>query len=89
MSISVAASPVTPRSRRLLRYALITGAVAAGIGMLSCSDSLPPSQNQSVTYFGPTVAMAKGSARAYVTLDGPGVPLEIGMALTETPRWRS
>jgi hypothetical protein len=52
--------------------------------MLSCSDSLPPSQNQSVTYFGPTVAMAKGSARAYVTLDGTGVPLEIGMALTET-----
>jgi len=84
MPIPVGATPVTPHSRPILRRALITVALAAAIGMLSCSDSLPPSENRSVTYFGPTVAMASGSARAYVTLDRAGVPMEIGLALTET-----
>jgi hypothetical protein len=84
MPISVAAITVTSHSRPVLRRALITVAVAAAIGMLSCSDSLPPSRNHDVTYFGPTVPVASGSARAYVTLDGAGVPREIGLALTET-----
>jgi hypothetical protein len=49
--------------------------------LLSCSDATSP--DESSTSFGPSVAMAGGTARTYVTVNGAGVPTEVGLALTE------
>ena len=65
---------------RYLRAALSVTALAGVI--LGCSDSTPP--DKSGTFFGPVTAMADGTARAYVTLDGSGAPTDLGVALTET-----
>jgi hypothetical protein len=54
--------------------------LAGAAAILSCSDATSPEQVG--TSYGPTIAMASGSARAYVT-DRAGVPTEIGVALTE------
>jgi len=55
---------------RYLRTALTMSAAAGAL--LSCSDSTSP--NKSGTFFGPTVAMGSGTARAYVVLDRVGAP---------------
>jgi hypothetical protein len=60
---------------------LITITVAAG-ALLGCSDSTTP--DKSGTFYGPTTAIASGSARAYITLDASGMPTDLGVALTET-----
>lgn len=56
-------------------------AMAAGV-LLGCSDSTPP--DRSGIFYGPVTAMADGTGRAYVSLDGSGAPTDIGLALTET-----
>ncbi|MEO5817215.1 MAG: DUF5602 domain-containing protein [Gemmatimonadaceae bacterium] len=70
-------------ARDYLRAA-ITISVVAG-AMLGCSESTPSTPlDQSGTFFGPVTALASGTARTYVTLDGSGAPTEIGVALTES-----
>lgn len=66
---------------RILAGTALALATAAGL-MIGCSDSTPP--DQSGTFYGPVVAMADGTGRTYVTLDGAGAPTELGIALTET-----
>jgi hypothetical protein len=65
---------------RYLRIALTLSAAAGAL--LSCSDSTSP--NKSGTFFGPTIAMGSGTARAYVTLDRAGAPTDLGLAVSET-----
>ncbi len=60
--------------------ALALLAVSASV-FFACSESTAP--DQSGTFFGASAAMATGSGRAYVTLDGSGKPTELGVALTE------
>ena len=78
MRVTVLRTSMSRHSRRPLLTALsLTGAAA----ILSCSDATSPEQSR--TSSGPTVAMASGTARAYVTLDAAGAPTEIGLAFTE------
>ena len=74
------------RANTFSRYYLriFIGALAAVGVPMACSDSSPAtSPDKSGTFFGPTVPVASGSARTYVTLDRVGVPIELGLALTE------
>jgi len=70
------------RVATILRVVAVAGALLTSV---SCSDSTPPDKtpDKSGTFFGPSVAMADGSARAYVSLDSTGTPTDIGLAFSE------
>ena len=70
----------SPRARTI-GFAVVSFAIA-GATVFACADSTPP--DASGTFFGPVTTMAGGTARAYVTLDGSGMPTDLGVALTET-----
>jgi uncharacterized protein len=76
----LADSRVGHRSRRYIAAGLTT--IAGGVYVLACTDSTSPSQAD--TFFGPTVVMGSGTARAYVILNASGVPTDVGLAFTET-----
>ena len=67
------------RSRRSLRSAMALWFAAATL--LACSDATSPDESR--TSFGPSVAVAGGTGRAYVTVSGAGVPTELGLVLSE------
>ena len=69
-------------SRRVATILRAAAAAGALLTSVSCSDSTPP--DKSGTFFGPTVAMANGSARAYVSLDRAGTPTDVGLAFSES-----
>lgn len=79
MRITAANNSASRFSRHLLTSALTV--IAAASPIIGCSDSTSP--DQSGTFFGPSLAVASGTARAYVTLDHAGVPTELGLTLTE------
>jgi len=76
-------------SRRVATTPRVAAAVGALLTSASCSDSTPP--DTSGTFFGPTVAMANGSARAYVSLHRAGTPTDVGPSRRSTaspsPAW--
>lgn len=78
MTIARARPSISRYSRRDLRIALAMTIAGAFLG---CSDATSP--DQSGSFYGPTLMMATGTARAYVTLDRAGVPTELGLALTD------
>jgi hypothetical protein len=71
-------------SRRLTTTLCVVVTAGALLTWLGCSDSTQPrTPDKSGTFFGPTIAMADGSARAYVSLDSTGTPTNIGLAFSE------
>jgi hypothetical protein len=78
---AVAGNPLRQDSPHRSRTALT--AIVAASALLGCTDPLPPEILSSGTFFGPTVAMAGGTGRAYVTRNRNGVPSELGVAFTE------
>jgi hypothetical protein len=73
------AADASRRVATTLRIAAAAGALPASVG---CSDSTLPDMGG--TFFGPTVTMGSGSARAYVSLDRAGTPTDVGLAFTES-----
>jgi hypothetical protein len=73
-------------SRRVATTLRVAAAAGALLTSVSCSDSTPPDKtpDKSGTFFGPTVTMANGSARAYVSLDRAGTPTDVGLAFSES-----
>ncbi|MEP6835719.1 MAG: DUF5602 domain-containing protein [Gemmatimonas sp.] len=70
-----------------MKKTLLGATVIVSIGALglanSCSDS-PTAVDKSAITYGPSVAFAQGSARAWVQTDASGAPSGIGIAITET-----
>ena len=69
-------------SRRVANTLPTAATAAALLASVGCSDSTPP--DDSGTLFGPGVAMANGSARAYVSLDRAGTPTDVGPAVSKS-----
>ncbi len=52
----------------------------AAVAAVGCSDGTSPDK----TYFGPSITMGNGTARSYVVLTADGVPVSVGVSLSET-----
>lgn len=65
------------------RAVVTTGLVAAVVSaasIVACSSSTEP---QSKVVYGPSQSLGQGTARVYVSVDGAGKPLSLGVALSE------
>ena len=60
---------------------VVVAALAMSVA-LACSDRLNPSSKAALAY-GPSVAFAQGTARAWVQTDAGGAPTAIGVTMTE------
>lgn len=67
--------------KKIIGLTALVAAATVGIAT-ACSDSAGP-DSKAGTFYGPSVAVAQGAARAWVQTDASGTPTALGIRMTE------
>jgi len=73
---------VTRDARTLYVHPLLALAAAAGLAVMASTED-PKKEDVLDTRYGPVTTLGNGTARTYVSVDSRGVPVAVGVALSE------